>query len=470
MVAIPFPAGSSNAGNKQESGGRLVNAMVEPLAGAAKGSVVIKRTPGLRTVATHSTAVHCRGIWPIGNTAMVVMNDRCNQFSGSALTDIGTLSGDQPVTMASNNRTPTADTVCVTENGAFILSTGAAPVPYPDADVGSPNSVCFGDSYFFFTYGNGICRSSGINSTAINVNDYIQCEARADGLLRGVFYRQELFLMGQSSIEVWQNTGNATGFPFTRATVIPRGLIGQWAVAGWEPGFANALMWVGDDNIVYKLNGYTPERVSSHDVERLIAAENTKSNLRACCYMSEGHAIWSIKGTSFCWEYDLTTGQWHERNSHESATWIGEASAQLNNVWYVGSASTGEIYQVDASYYKEGGDPVIWQVQSGRVAEFPAEIQVSLVALNFDMGTGIDTGTAPIETDPMVRISWSDNGGYSFGQSLARSLGRQAQTGNRVTVNRCGQTKPQGRVWKLEVSDPVYVGLVSGTMEAEARK
>ena len=40
--------------------------------------------------------------------------------------------------------------------------------------------------------------------------------------------------MGLGTIEVWQNTGNPVGFPFSRVTVIPRGLAGPSAVAGFE--------------------------------------------------------------------------------------------------------------------------------------------------------------------------------------------------------------------------------------------
>jgi hypothetical protein len=275
--------------------------------------------------------------------------------------------------------------------------------------------------------------------------------------------------MGQSSIEVWQNTANETGFPFSRSTVIPRGLAGQWAVAGWEPGFANALTWVGDDNIVYRLNGYSPERISNNDIERDISRQADKTALRACCYMSEGNAIWSIKGDAFCWEFNLSTGQWHERASHLSSTWIGEQTVNLNNIWYAGGVTTGDIYKIDATYYYEGGEPLVWLAQSGPGNAFPQKLAVTQAQFSFDTGVGLDTGTDPIQTDPVVEISWSDDGGNSFGMAVRRNLGREANTRIPVTVNRCGMAYGQGRVWKLEISDPVYRGLIGGDMTVEGR-
>ena len=477
MVDIPFPTTSTLGGKPQEGGGRLINAYPEKLADGARKQVVRKRAPGLNRIATSADSrTHCRGFLTVGSSTLVAYDGYMQvitPLSGSYVTTaLGALAGTTPVTLAKNNKIPTADLVCVTENGAFQVFTGSAPIPYPDADVGSPNSVCFGDGYFFFTYGDGVCYSSDLNTTDVDPLNYITAESKSDGLLRGVFYRQELLLMGQASIEVWQNTANPTGFPFSRSTVIPRGLVGQWAVAGWEDGWANTLIWAGDDNIVYQMNGYSPTRISNHDVERSIQATanaGEADTIKACVYMSEGHAFWSLKADNWCWVYDLTTQTWHERASYQSMTWRGECTTKNYGLWLCGDSTTGDVYSVESTYYQEGNDPLVWTVTSGFAADFPKPVFVHRADFDFDMGWGVADGSNPIQTAPTVRVSWSGNG-VTWSEPLVRSLGGGGKYNERITVLRTGTTGPVGRTWKLEVSDPVYVGLLGGAMQATLRE
>lgn len=464
---IAFPTTSSKPGSLQENGGKLINAFVEKL---ADGRGVMKRAPGLNRVASSASRVLCRGMYLAGSTLLVAYQDRLESVDAAFVnSDLGALAGSGPVTIARNNRTPTPQIVAVTENGAFNLFTSAAPTAFADPDLPNPNSVCFQDGYFFFTIGDGRCYASGINEVTINSLDFIICEARSDGLLRGIAFRQELFLMGQSSIEVWQNTAQPTGFPYSRATVIPRGLKGQWAVSGWEEGFANTLIWVGDDNIVYQLAGYTPQRISYNDIERDLETISDGSQLKAISYMSGGHALWSLKSPSFTWVYDLSTNQWHNRKSFGRMTFRGEQAVKAFGMSIVGDEATGHLYSVDDRYYYEDGEPLVLTIESGPGSGFPTRMSVPLVMFDMDVGTGIPAGVVPIETDPVIQIAWSDDGGATWSMPVIRDIGRGALYRNRIDVSRTGLTTQKGRNWKLWVSDAVYVGLLGGNMTVEQR-
>ena len=61
-----------------------------------------------------------------------------------------------------------------------------------------------------------------------------------------------------------------------------------------------------------------------------------------------------------------------------------------------------------------------------------------------------------------MRISWSNDGGVTWGNPLHRELGAQGRAEHRVTVTRTGLTGPMGRRWRLDVTDPVHVGLMGG--------
>jgi len=465
MVEIPFPTNSSVGETNRTTNGRLVNAILEQLPG---GDVIRKRAPGLyRVGASIDDKVHCRGmVMATTGSLLVAYDDRVQLFTGlnqDAVTDgidVGALDGTDTITIAKNNKTPVPDIVAVTDNGAFTLSTGAAPASYPDPDVGSPNSVCFGDGYFFFTYGDGSCLASALNDTAINPLDVVKLQSKSDGLLRGVFFRQELFLMGPSVIEVWSNTANPTGFPFSRAAVIPRGLMSKFAVAGFEDGFTNQLIWVGSDNIVYMLDGMNPKRISTHDIERAIQSLADKETLRAFVFMNGGHAYWVIKSSDWTWVYDLMTSTWQERKSWQLDYFRAECSVNGFGRWILGDGTTGYLFTPDATYYQEDQDPLPFMVMSLSVDKFPARYTVAKTDFDFVVGE------ADIALKPEARIAWSDDGGVQFSNPLVRKIGEQGKYKTRITLNRTGQATGYGRVWRIEISDAVYIGLLGGQMTA----
>lgn len=472
MTAIQFGSMSSPGETGRTSNSRLINCILEQL---QDGTINHKRAPGMRRFITSAGGnVHTRGmIAANSNTLLVVYDGRVESVSlssGETHSAVGgALSGSDLVTMARNNAA-SPDIVCVSPaNGAFTINAAGAVSPYPDANVGSPKSVCFGDGYFFFTYGDGSCIASGLNSTSINPLDSIKAESQSGPILRGVFHRGLLFLFTQSTIEVWQDTANPTGFPFSRSAVIQRGIMSANAVAGWEDRFPAQLMWVGPDNIIYKMNGYEPSRISTHDVEHDLQALSDKSDVRCFVAMNNGHPFFFVKSSRFTWAYDLLTSTWQERHSYGLARWRGEQSCFMWDDWIIGDELTGYGFRLDNSTYSEDTDLLVWDVTSQPAKGFPNRYAVARADFDFVTGMGVTGGNPNTSADPKVMVSWSDNGGVTFGFPLARKLGKSGEYNSRVTVLRAGQATSYGRQWRLQVSDPVYVGLLGGDMQAAAR-
>ena len=112
-----------------------------------------------------------------------------------------------------------------------------------------------------------------------------------------------------------RNIGNPEGFPFGRVAVIKRGLIAPYAVAGYQDGFGKALVWVGDDNGVHILDGYTATRISTPDVDRDIEALADKSGIECAGLHHSGAAFVCVSSPEWTWEFNLTTQMWNERRS-----------------------------------------------------------------------------------------------------------------------------------------------------------
>lgn len=120
---------------------------------------------------------------------------------------------------------------------------------------------------------------------------------------------------------------------------------------------------------------------------------------------------------------------------------------------------------LDANAMTEGANALVMQVISLPALGFPNRVAISRADFDFIVGQGLVTGLDPIEVDPVCLISWSDDGGATFGTPLKRNLGRLANYRTRITINRAGMAGPYGRVWKIEVADPVYVSVLAGAMD-----
>lgn len=472
MVDIVFPTSTAPGARPGEGAGQLVNCYAEALDNGARKQFVRRRSPGLKRVAT-ATVLACRGMHFHNGNLYVAFAERLARvnFDGTnyVVTDLGALPGEQRVTFARNNKAPIPDILVTTEDDTFKVNPSGAPTSLGAGALPQALSVDFLDGYFVWGIRDGRFFVSGINDTTVNALDFGKAESHPGGIYRAVCFGELLYLCGPSSIEVWQNAGNATGSPFSRSSVINRGVAGTYAIAGNEYGFP-ALIFVGDDNAVYRLDGgYQINRISTPDLDRLIEKVADKTKIDVTVGITEGHYWATVTGPTFSWTYEVGTGFWHERVSYLNERWRGVCSTQAFGKWVIGDRTTGDVWFLDANTAREGEDQLVMMATSLPAIGFPNRIAIPRADFDVIVGQGLVTGDEPIDTDPICKVSWSDDGGNSFGIPLHRQLGRQAEHKTVVSVNRTGMPSRYGRVWKFEVSDPVYVGLLGGSMDGEAR-
>lgn len=472
MAHIPFPLSSSPGATPQESAGRLINCYAEPLGkvvGADKATappaVVWRKCPGLSLFAASGAQTGFRGALNLDNTTLyAAWSGKVTRFTSGGVETVltGTLTGTEKVFWARNNKT-TPDVVCVAPGtGAFTVTTAAVSA-FADVDVGAPNSVGFMDGYFIFTWGDGTLIASGLNDVTVATTDKTKAQSKPGGLIRGLPFNGQYYAFGPTFGEVYNNTANPTGFPFTRSYVIQRGLASPYAIAGHEDGFGSSLVWVADDNSVVQGNGTpNPLKISPPDLDRLIAAVTTKSTLEAFVYIAQGHPKWVLKCPAWCWEFDLGSQKWNERKSYLVDTWRAVASCYCFGKWIVGDAALGRLLYVSDTAYDEYGSPLEFHIESGPVRNFPSRTKVPRADFDFVTGVGNASGSDPTDTDPQVGITWTQNLGVTWGNEMVRNLGRQA-TPTEVTVLRTGQTGVQGRRWRLKATANVKIAFLGGT-------
>jgi hypothetical protein len=470
MPAIPFPISSAPGVKGQEGSGRLINCYAEKLEPGGRFPLIWRRDAGLRQQIEIPSYSHMRGGIVSASTLVVVLNQRVQAVTVSSsvfsAVDLGALAGTLPVTTAVNNNA-SPQIVCVSENGAFNLFTGSAPTAYADANLPQPNSVSMLDGYFLYTIGDGRIFASALNAVTQATNSYTTEQGLA--LRRGVAFRGEFYAFGDKWCGVYNDAGTSP-FPLSRRFTIPRGIAGTHAIAGWEPGWANTLIWVGDDLRVYHLNGYVPEAISSSYVERAIASAADPTLLEATVFMAGGNPFWVLTNPGvWTWVYNVKTQNWTEKQSWGRPDWTGTHGVRAFNKWVVGNRADGKISTIDESYYKENNNPLVMTIESGAVAAFPSRGAAPRADFDITAAVGLSPGENPMQTQPRASISWSKDGGYYYGNPVLRNIGAEGVSNNVVSVLRLGKQGSKGFRFRVSVSDAVHVGFMGGTVAIEQR-
>lgn len=467
MVAIVFPISSAPGSQGQEGAGRLVNCRAVKTEQGAHAPFKWPRTAGLREKLTLTLNSHCRGMVLISSTLIHVLSNRVYavSLSGSSLisSDLGVLSGTDTVTIARNNASP-PNVVAVCNAGTFNLFPAAAPTAFADGDLPAVNSCESANGYLVFSTASGELWATDLNAVTVSSSSFVESEL-PNGLLRVIWYRDELFAFGPSGIKVYDETG-ATPFPFQYKKIhIPVGIIGTHAVAGNQDGFTGQLGWVASDNTVRLLDGYTPKIISNEDVSRAIATATNPALIQMSAYMDGQYPILSITSPGeWTWEVNLLTLTWNERQSVDRNDWRARCTVKAFDMWLAGDDTTGKIGKIDPTYRKEYGNSLTWEIISGSNAAFPSPVSIGRAVFWFNAALGDDAGADVTETAPSVLISRSFDGGYSYGSPVTRELGSEGDGRRLVGISSVGLASSKGVRFHLQISDPVEPGFQGGEM------
>ncbi len=476
-IPIPFPLSSAPGAKPQESAGRLINCYAEPQQPEAGIKAVWRRSPGLTLFSTTGFTGYRGAILVNGLLYVVLANRIVTVAPDGTATSLANLPGTKRVTLAANNRTPTRDIQCVDiDNGAYVIAADGVSSFSGVGVLPAVNSVAFQDGYFFWTTADKRVFASGINAATVNALTETALQSRpAEILYRGVPYKGMMFFFTDASCEIWIDAANSfPNFPYSRLSVFDRGLLSASAIAGHDENFG-WLGWVADDFGCYRLNpALQPEKISPPDLDRLVEvqAKIDPTAIECGCYVAAGKSFWTVSSPSWTWEFCVNSEKWNERASFSNgllSRWRGSGGVKAYGKWLVGDAQTGNLAAIDSSSYDDIDQPSLYRLESGPVEMFPNRMRVARADFDFVTGTGIASGSTLNAQSPQCMISWSDDGGVHWSNPVLRSLGAQAHSEQRVSATSLGRTGAQGRRWRLDVTDPVYAGVMGATMNGSPR-
>lgn len=467
-VPISFGFQSRPGRYGQDGTNRIINVIPEEAGDEGKQKLQHYVIDGLRPVLTLPTGP-VRAMFPAGGYLFVLAGLKIYRVSSNwGYVEVGVVDSADRAYMARNRRQTNPQIVLVTGGAAYVIESTTTfetttVTKIADPDLPPPTSVTFVDGYFVYGIDDQVAGRffiSGLDEAGtISALDFATAETDPDRLVRVFRRKGELWLMGENTIEVWSNNGDAL-FPFIRlpGVAIDRGCKIGASVALLE----EMVVWVADDGTVRAAKGYQGERISHHGVERSISKEPDKQSISAMTITKEGHSLYVLSGSTFTWVYDHTTQLWHERESYRKPRWRGETSVIWNDQTIVGNFETGDLYVSDPDYNKEGADPIVMLMRGPIQHDFPNHIQYFDIQLDVISGVGTESGTDD-DVDPHAMVRYSDDGGKTWSSQRRGKLGKIGETDTKLKFSRLGQSSDKGRVVEFSISAGVARAMLGAT-------
>lgn len=346
-------------------------------------------------------------------------------------------------------------------NGYVYSFASNALTEITDTEFYGSDRVAFLDGYFVFVRPDTqqFYISAIDDATSLDALDFASAESSPDDLLAVVADHRELWLFGEYTTEVWYNSGDAD-FPFARNQ---GALIEIGTSAPHTPRkIDNGIMWVGrdanGDGMVYRSVGYQAQRVSTAAVEEALRGA-TISTASAYCYQADGQTFYCINATglSSTWCYEVSSGTWHERCDLTNGALVAHRAKHHFHAFGKHLVGGDKIYELDKDEHTNAGD-VLYRERTSPHSENPELEDVAFGMFRLD-GT---VGVANQGEDPVVELSWSNDGGNTWGNWLSRPLGKVGKYSQRVDWYRLGAAPD--RVWKLRCTADVKFDVVNVTV------
>ena len=503
ILGSAYVARSVNAADN-----RMINMFPEvvPEDAGGKSPAFLQRAPGLNYLAAMG-AGPVRGLWQFGDYGYAVSGTTLYKIdSDFNVVSKGTVSGTGQVSMVDNG---TQMFIAAGATG-YIYNAGTDVfAQITDVDFAGAVTVGFIDGYFVYNQPNSqkFWVTSLYDGTSVDPLDFASAEGSPDNLVSLIVNHREIWLFGQSTVEVWYNAG-LPDFPLARiqGAFIEIGCAAPFSVAKLD----NGVFWLSSDargrGMVYRSNGYAGVRISTHSVEWQIQQYADITDAVAYTYQQDGHSFYVLNFPSadITWVYDAATQAWHQRAgwlNNEFTRHRGNCQMAFNGQIVIGDYLTGQIYAYDPTVYTEAGSVQKW-LRSWRALptgtnNLKRTTQHSL-QLDCESGVGLDGATPATTTylssissdaasagaisgesdettseiivqgsDPQVMLRWSDDGGHTWSSEHWRSMGKLGQTGRRVLWRRLGMTvKLRDRVYEVSGTDPVKIAIMGAELIA----
>ncbi len=323
--------------------------------------------------------------------------------------------------------------------------------------------------------------------------DFATAERSPDNLSAIVVNHREVWLLGDTSAEPWYFSGE--DFPLDP---IPNAFSEWGIVAPFSAARAGrSLLWLSRNTEgggqVVMTQGYNVAPVSTPQIDWIIGKYDVISDATAYTMQISGH-LWyvlSFPTAKATWVFDLTTGAWFRWGSGGSKPPSGEGSSQPPSrhrghvhvfdglTHFLGDWENGNLYKINVDTFEDNNNPIYRVRTSQRIhgdtfgftgrtaAKANARNRVSFHAVEIEVNTGADVlgdFTTESEERSRVGLSWSDDNGFTFTDTIWRYVEQTGKEGLRLRWQQLGSSRE--RIFRLETDTNRDIVIVDANIEA----
>ncbi len=279
---------------------------------------------------------------------------------------------------------------------------------------------------------------------------------------------RRIFFFCENFTEVWENAGAGTNLPFRRnnSLLMEVGTPSRWSVA---VGF-DKMFFLSQDNeglgSVMKVEGTQSTPVSSRALDFVISqyAANqqiTVNDPSSLLIKQNGLIFYRLNFTlanhTYVLDVSLSDGQnnmWHEEEVLNGDRHPAQTHMYFNGINYYGRFDTPVMYVVDPDNSTNDGQS-IKRMRIGKPIADPTYKRRRVDRFHLDVVQGV-VDNIPQNIAPIVYLSYSKDGGQTYGSRLTASMGKIGERSFRTVWRKLGVV-PRGQAFvpKIEFFNQV---------------
>lgn len=453
----------------------------------AKNQAYLNPWPGLHLIGTIGTGPIRSSFVTLGKNFIV--SGRAFYYLDSALLPVpisGNILGTSTgfVSSASNLQQVA---FCDSVNAFYYNGTSVVPMPIPSGIV--PAQVCAFDNYIVVldSQSNRFFVSAYNDVSTWDPTRFAQVTSTSTTLVAAIRLKRRLFIFGYQVGEVWFNAG-ASSFPLRRDDnlLIEHGIEAVGSIAqGYDLAFYLARDQDGVGSVMM-ISGTEPIRISNLAVDLEIQAFAVTSDATGSVFKINSHIFYQINFTSEnrSFLFDLETfkidpeNAWTELMMLDRSRYLCENHAFFQNKHLMFAYNGNQFYELNEQFFDNDGEPILRE-RIYRILASPTYEQIKLHRYYLDLQQGLGDLSPPIiiddepitspDTDPKILLGISEDGGLTFKDYGAESIGQIGQYIYRTFWTNLGQRRDHiGRLTTIS-KRPFYLlgASVDYTVEAQ---
>lgn len=351
------------------------------------------------------------------------------------------------------------------------------------------NTVAFIDGWWVFQqpgtpvfYTNAAPYSTAFNGSLFNLKD-----AFSDNLMAVQENKEELWLPGETTTEIWYNAGGQF-FPFQRlvGTLLQVGCKAPYSIARLSAAGQDGLAWFGrsdrGENIIVRTRGLNIEVVSTPAVSDAISKYTYTADATAYTYQEDTHEFYVLNFPTAdrTWVYDASMPPelaWHQRLSYDPYAQLfhrHRSNCLMNfaGMRVVGDYQNGALYQMTRAVQNDAGWPLLARRRAPHIWDKETRGRVFAQSLQIDFAPGQGQSSG-IGANPQAYLTYSRDGGASLGSVYSGGpvgnpapMGAIGQTRNRTMWRKLGWSRDV--VPQLDVIAPCNRDITGATLVGDS--